>query len=126
MEVYIPVSGPVQYACRAHRGAVRVWRTGTRGPGGALVFYWDDIHYVQFCGTCLVVKSPPASVLLKQAAGIAKGSPVPNKEKIGKVTTQQIREIAQRKMDDLNTDSLERAMKMVEGSARSMGITVEG
>jgi large subunit ribosomal protein L11 len=72
-----------------------------------------------------VLKSPPASVLLKQAAGIAKGSSVPNREKVGKVTKKQVEEIAQRKMKDLNTDTLEQAMKVVEGTARSMGITVE-
>lgn len=72
-----------------------------------------------------ILKSPPASVLLKQAAGIAKGSPVPNRDKVGKVTRKQVAEIAQRKMKDLNADSLENAMKIIEGTARSMGITVE-
>ncbi len=73
-----------------------------------------------------ILKSPPASVLLKQAAGIAKGSSIPNREKVGTVTRKQVQEIAQRKMQDLNTDSLEQAMRLVEGTARSMGITVEG
>jgi large subunit ribosomal protein L11 len=73
-----------------------------------------------------ILKSPPASVLLKQAAGIAKGSSIPNREKVGTVTRKQVQEIAQRKMKDLNTDSLEQAMRLVEGTARSMGITVEG
>lgn len=72
-----------------------------------------------------VLKSPPASVLLKQAAGIAKGSPSPNRDKVGKVTKKQIEEIAQRKLKDLNSDSLEQAMRIIEGTARSMGITVE-
>ena len=72
-----------------------------------------------------VLKSPPASVLLKQAAGIAKGSPIPNREYVGKVTLQQIREIAEKKMKDLNADSIEQAMKIIQGTARSMGITVE-
>ncbi len=72
-----------------------------------------------------VLKSPPASVLLKQAAGIAKGSAVPNREKVGKVTKKQLEEIAQRKLKDLNCDSLEEAMKIIEGTARNMGITVE-
>ena len=72
-----------------------------------------------------VLKSPPAAVLLKQAAGIAKGSPVPNREKVGKVTKAQIREIAQRKMKDLNSDSIEQSMKIIEGTARGMGIVVE-
>lgn len=72
-----------------------------------------------------ILKSPPAAVLLKQAAGIAKGSPVPNREKVGKVTKTQIKEIAQRKMKDLNTDSIEQSMKIIEGTARGMGIVVE-
>ncbi|HER43751.1 MAG TPA: 50S ribosomal protein L11 [Candidatus Eisenbacteria bacterium] len=72
-----------------------------------------------------VTKSPPASELLKKAAKIAKGSGEPNKEKVGKVTKAQIREIAQAKMKDLNAFSLEAAVKMVEGSAHSMGLIVE-
>jgi large subunit ribosomal protein L11 len=72
-----------------------------------------------------VLKSPPASILLKQAAGIAKGSAVPHQEKVGKVTQAQVREIAQRKLKDLNSDTIEQAMKVIEGTARSMGITVE-
>jgi len=71
-----------------------------------------------------VVKTPPAAVLLKRAAGIAKASPVPHKEKIGKVTRQQVREIAQTKLPDLNTESLDSAMRIIEGTARSMGIDV--
>jgi large subunit ribosomal protein L11 len=72
-----------------------------------------------------ILKSPPAAVLLKQAAGIAKGSSIPNREKVGKVTRKQVEEIAQRKMKDLNCDTLEEAVKVIEGTARSMGITVE-
>jgi large subunit ribosomal protein L11 len=70
------------------------------------------------------VKTPPASVLLKRAAGIAKASATPSKEKIGQVTRAQLREIAQTKLPDLNTDSLEAAIRVVEGTARSMGIEV--
>jgi large subunit ribosomal protein L11 len=73
-----------------------------------------------------VVKSPPAAALLKQAAGIAKGSGVPNKEKVGKVTQAQIAEIVKTKMADRNARDAEHAMRMVEGTARSMGLTVEG
>lgn len=72
-----------------------------------------------------ITKSPPAAVLLKQAAGIAKGSGVPNKDKVGTVTQDQIREIAQTKIEDLNAASMEAAMRIIEGTARSMGITVE-
>ena len=72
-----------------------------------------------------VLKSPPAAILLKQAAGIAKGSPIPNRDKVGRVTRTQIKEIAERKMKDLNSYTIEQAMKVIEGTARSMGITVE-
>jgi large subunit ribosomal protein L11 len=70
------------------------------------------------------VKTPPAAVLLKRAAGIAKASPNPLKNKIAKVTRAQVREIAQTKLVDLNTDSVDSAMRIVEGTARSMGIEV--
>jgi len=71
-----------------------------------------------------ITKSPPAAVLLKQAAGVVKGSPVPNREKVAKVTLAQVQEIAQKKMVDLNATSLEAAVLQVEGTARSMGIEV--
>ncbi len=71
-----------------------------------------------------VTKTPPASVLLLRAAGLQKGSGVPNKEKVGKVTRKQVEEIAKTKMPDLNAASLEAAIKTVEGTARSMGIEV--
>jgi large subunit ribosomal protein L11 len=73
-----------------------------------------------------VTKTPPASVLLKQAAGLEKGSGEPNKTKVGRVTRQQIREIAERKMPDLNATTLDAAMRMIEGTARSMGLEVVG
>jgi len=72
-----------------------------------------------------ITKSPPAAVLLKKAAGIAKGSPTPNREKVGKVTRAQVEEIAQTKKADLNANSVEQACKIIEGTARSMGIEVE-
>ncbi len=72
------------------------------------------------------VKSPPAAVLLKQAAEIAKGSGVPNKEKVGKITGQQLRKIVETKFEDLNAFDLAQAEKIIEGTARSMGIEVEG
>src|SRR5277367_6845325 len=71
-----------------------------------------------------VTKTPPAAVLLKKAAGVAKGSGTPNKEKVGKVTEQQVREIAKQKMPDLNAASVEAAVKSIKGTARSMGIEV--
>lgn len=72
-----------------------------------------------------VLKTSPAAVLLRKAAKIEKGSGVPNKDKVGKVTRAQVREIAELKMKDLNAIDIEGAMKQVEGTARSMGITVE-
>ncbi len=71
-----------------------------------------------------VTKTPPASVLLRQAAGLEKGSGEPNKTKVGKVTRAQVREIAQRKLPDLNANDIDAAMRMIEGTARSMGIEV--
>ncbi|MEY3442903.1 MAG: hypothetical protein RLZZ519_1184 [Bacteroidota bacterium] len=73
-----------------------------------------------------VVKTPPAAVLLMNAAGLKGGSAEPNRKKVGKVTWPQVQEIAETKMPDLNAFTLESAMKMVAGTARSMGITVEG
>jgi large subunit ribosomal protein L11 len=71
-----------------------------------------------------ITKTPPASVLLKQAAKIAKGSNQPNREKVGEVTRKQIEEIARMKMEDLNAFDLEHAMRIIEGTARSMGIQI--
>jgi large subunit ribosomal protein L11 len=71
-----------------------------------------------------ITKTPPASELLKKAAGIIKGSSIPNKEKVGKVTAAQVREIAQKKLPDLNAFSLEKAEYIIKGTARSMGIEI--
>ena len=71
-----------------------------------------------------ITKTPPASVLLLKAAGLAKGSAVPNKTKVGKVTAKQVEEIAKTKMPDLNAQKLDSAIRMVEGTARSMGIEI--
>ena len=73
-----------------------------------------------------IIKSPPSSVLLKRAANLAKASGTPGKETIGKVTKKQVEEIAKQKIQDLNTADLQTAMKVIEGTARSMGIVVEG
>ena len=73
-----------------------------------------------------ITKSPPASILLKQAASIAKGSSNPSREFVGTVTGEQVREIARTKMEDLNANTVEQAARIIEGSAKSMGITVEG
>ena len=73
-----------------------------------------------------ITKTPPAAVLLKKAAGVQKGSGEPNRNKVAQVTKAQVEEIAKTKMPDLNAASMEAAMRIIEGTARSMGITVEG
>jgi len=73
-----------------------------------------------------ITKTPPAAVLIKEAAGIEKGSGEPNKEKVGQITAAQVRQIAERKMPDLNANDLDAASKIVAGTARSMGVEVEG
>lgn len=83
-----------------------------------ITIYQDKTYALKF-------KTPPAADLLKKAAGIEKGSKEPHKNKVGKVTRAQIREIAQKKLPDLNTGDLEAACRIVEGTARNMGITVE-
>jgi large subunit ribosomal protein L11 len=72
------------------------------------------------------IKTPPASVLIKKEAGLAKGSSVPNKEKVGKLNQAQLRTIAELKIQDMNCHSLESAMSMIAGTARSMGVTIDG
>ncbi|MBZ0089650.1 MAG: 50S ribosomal protein L11 [Thermoanaerobaculia bacterium] len=73
-----------------------------------------------------ITKTPPAAILLARAAGVEKGSGVPNRNKVGKVTKQQVEEIARTKMPDLNAANLESAVRTIEGTARSMGIEVQG
>ena len=73
-----------------------------------------------------IIKTPPAADLIKKAAGIASGSGTPNKEKVGNLTSAQVRTIAEAKMVDLNANDVEAAMKIIAGTARSMGVTVEG
>jgi large subunit ribosomal protein L11 len=73
-----------------------------------------------------ITKTPPAAELIKKAAGLAKGSSVPHKEKVGNISRDQVREIAITKLPDLNANDIDAAMKVVEGTARSMGVTVDG
>ena len=73
-----------------------------------------------------ITKTPPAAVLIKEAAGIEKGSGEPNREKVGRITAAQVRQIAERKMPDLNANDLEAASRIIAGTARSMGVEVEG
>ena len=72
-----------------------------------------------------IMKTPPASELIKKAAGIAKGAAKPNTEKVGKITKAQLREIAEKKLTDLNATDIEAAMKIIAGTARQMGVTIE-
>jgi len=97
-------------------------KTASQEPGmliPVVITVYEDRSFI------FIIKVPPVAALLKRAAGIAKASGEPNKTKVGKVSKQQIREIAEKKMADLNTDDLEAAIKMVEGTARSMGIELE-
>jgi large subunit ribosomal protein L11 len=71
-----------------------------------------------------ITKTPPAAVLLRRAAGVEKGSGIPNREKVGKVSAKQVREIAEQKMPDLNANTIDAAAQMIKGSARSMGLEV--
>ncbi|HWI21015.1 MAG TPA: 50S ribosomal protein L11 [Baekduia sp.] len=73
-----------------------------------------------------ITKTPPAAILIKQAAGIPKGSGEPNREKVGKLTQAQVREIAEKKLDDLNAHDIDQASKIIAGTARSMGVEVQG
>jgi len=73
-----------------------------------------------------ITKTPPASVLIRRTLGIPKGSGVPNREKVAKITTAQLKEIAEAKMEDLNASDIEAAVQMIAGTARSMGVEVEG
>ena len=101
---------------------VRKFNDKTRDAGGVIIPV--EITVYRDRSFDFITKSPPASVLLKKAAGIAKGSGVPNKEKVAKVTRAQVREIAQTKMKDLNASDVDAAAKVVAGTARSMGIDI--
>jgi large subunit ribosomal protein L11 len=94
----------------------------TRGREGLLIPVVITIYHDRTFS--FITKTPPASVLLKRAAGIAKASGAPNRDKVARVTTDQVRDIAKTKLPDLNTDDLDAAVLMVRGTARSMGIEV--
>ena len=103
---------------------VKQFNDRTKHAGGMIIpveiFVYEDRSFT------FITKSPPASTLLKKAASIAKGSSVPNEDKVGTVTEDQLREIAKTKMEDLNAFNEEAAMRMIAGTARSMGLEVEG
>ena len=102
--------------CKQYNAATQQ-QTGTIVPVEITVY--EDRSFT------FVTKTPPAAVLLRQKAGVMKGSGEPNREKVGSVTRSQVREIAEIKMPDLNANDVDAAMKIVEGTARSMGITVQ-
>ena len=102
--------------CKQYNAATQA-QTGTIVPVEITVY--EDRSF------SFVTKTPPAAVLLRQKAGLDKGSAEPNRNKVGSVTRDQVREIAEIKMPDLNANDVEAAMKIVEGTARSMGITVQ-
>ena len=101
--------------CKQYNAATQA-QTGTVVPVEITVF--EDRSFT------FITKSPPAAVLLKQRAGLEKGSSTPNRERVGTVTRDDLREIAEQKLPDLNANSVEAAMRIVEGTARSMGIGV--
>ena len=94
----------------------------TQGQAGLLIPVEISVYADR--SFSFITKTPPAAVLLKKEAGLAKGSGEPNKEKVGTVTREQVKKIAETKMRDLNAASIETAMRMIEGTARSMGILV--
>ncbi|NNF68573.1 MAG: 50S ribosomal protein L11 [Acidimicrobiia bacterium] len=103
---------------------VQAYNAATQSMAGTIVPV--EISIYEDRSFDFITKTPPAAVLLRQAARLEKGSAVPHKEKVGSVTRAQVREIAETKMPDLNANDIEGAMKIVEGTARSMGITVDG
>ncbi len=104
--------------CKAFNAATQEMEKGLPIPVVITVYNDKSFTYI--------MKTPPASILLKKAAGVAKGSGVPHLEKVGKVTQAQLEEIAKMKMADLNAYDIEQAAKIIAGSARSMGLDVEG
>ncbi len=103
---------------------VKAYNAATESQTGTIVPV--EISIYEDRSFTFITKTPPAAVLLRQAARLEKGSPEPHKEKVGSVTSDQIRQIAETKMVDLNANDIEGAMKIIAGTARSMGITVQG
>jgi large subunit ribosomal protein L11 len=104
--------------CKAFNAETQAMEAGMPIP--VVITVYSDRSFT------FIKKTPPAAILLKKAAGITKGSGVPNKDKVGKVTRAQLEEIAQLKMEDLNANDMEAAVQIIAGSARSMGLEVEG
>ena len=105
-------------------GFCKAFNAETQGKEGMIIPVLISVYKDRTFS--FITKSPPASILLKQAASIAKGSSNPSREFVGTVTGEQVREIARTKMEDLNANTVEQAARIIEGSAKSMGITVEG
>ena len=120
-----PPLGPALGAAGVNPGQfIQLFNDRTRDLGGKIVGCLVTIYHDRTFD--IEIKSSPAAVLIKEAAGIEKGSGVPNTEKVGTITKDQLRAIAQEKFDDLNAGSVESAMRVIEGTAQSMGVTVEG
>ena len=100
----------------------RAYNAATEGQRGSVVPV--EITVYEDRSFTFITKTPPAAVLIKQAIGIDKGSGEPNREKVGSITPDQVRQIAERKMPDLNAHDVEQAAKIIEGTARSMGVEV--
>ena len=107
----------IQEFCKSFNGKTEKVEKGMKVP--VIIYDYKDKSFD------FVIKTTPAAILLRKAAGIEKGSGTPNSLKVGSVTLQQVEEIAKAKMEDLNANTLEAAVKIISGSARSMGITVE-
>ncbi len=101
----------------------KAFNSKTQGQEGSIIPVIIDVYKDK--SFSFITKSSPASALLKQAAGIAKGSSNPSKESVGTVTQEQVKEIAKGKMEDLNADDIEAAMRIIAGSAKSIGLKVE-
>jgi len=108
----------IQEFCKSFNGKTEKIEKGMKVP--VIISVYNDKSFD------FVIKTTPAAILLRKAAGIEKGSGTPNSVKVGTVTLAQVEEIAKTKMEDLNANTLEAAVKIISGSARSMGITVEG
>lgn len=121
-------SPPVGPALGQHGVAImdfcKAFNAKTQGQEGMIIPVIIDVYKDR--SFSFITKSPPASILLKQAAGIAKGSSNPSKESVGQVTLEQVEEIAKVKMEDLNAHNMEAAVQIIKGSAHSMGLKVEG
>ena len=121
-------SPPVGPALGQHGVAImdfcKAFNAKTQGQEGSIIPVIIEVYKDR--SFSFVTKSPPASALLKQAEGIAKGSSNPSKEFVGKVTLEQVQEIARVKMEDLNAEDMDMAVNIIKGSAKSMGLKVEG